>query len=55
MQPVLTINRIKKLYREYRTTLGATGEGLLNADREDEIIPGSDLANLWGKSFYLSV
>jgi len=25
-----------------------TGQGLLDADREDEILAGSDIANIWG-------
>ncbi|CAA7264515.1 unnamed protein product [Cyclocybe aegerita] len=39
--------RLKKLYREHQATLGATGEGLLDAGRQDEITAGTPLANLW--------
>ncbi|KAF8813997.1 hypothetical protein BYT27DRAFT_7083095, partial [Phlegmacium glaucopus] len=28
--------------------LGLTGQGLIDQDREDEIVPGSELANKWG-------
>ncbi|CAA7257432.1 unnamed protein product [Cyclocybe aegerita] len=41
------ISVLKKLYREHRATLGATGEGLLDAGRQDEITAGTPLANLW--------
>ncbi|KAJ3502371.1 hypothetical protein NLJ89_g8915 [Agrocybe chaxingu] len=41
------ISALKKLYRDYRGTLGETGEGLLDAGREDEITAGTPLANLW--------
>lgn len=32
-----------------RTKLSQTGQGLIDDDREDEITPGSEIANIWGK------
>ncbi|KAH7913600.1 hypothetical protein BJ138DRAFT_1220151 [Hygrophoropsis aurantiaca] len=45
-------NRIKNLkenYIKHRDQIGATGQGLLDEDRESEITAGSELANIWDK------
>jgi hypothetical protein len=39
---------LKKNYTKYRKEMSDTGQGLLDADREDEILAGSDIANIWG-------
>ncbi|KAF8816583.1 hypothetical protein BYT27DRAFT_7237875 [Phlegmacium glaucopus] len=38
---------LKKIYQEQQEELGSTGQGLIDQDREDEIVPGSKLANKW--------
>ena len=45
------ISRIKKNYVKHRASISETGQGLLDAGREDEILPGSEIANIWGRSF----
>ena len=42
--------RIKKNYVKYRASISETGQGLIDADREDEILPGSEIANVWRRS-----
>jgi hypothetical protein len=42
------ISRLKKTYREQREKLGATGQGLVEDDREAEIESGSKIENIWG-------
>lgn len=41
------INVLKKSYGKHRTDLGMTGQGLLDGGRMDEIMAGSELANIW--------
>ncbi len=48
LSPSHLLSRLKSMYREQREKLTATGAGLVDDDREDEIVPGSELANLWG-------
>lgn len=45
------IDRLKRSYQEYRKKLGDTGHGLVASDREAEIIVGSPIYNVFGKSF----
>jgi hypothetical protein len=45
------ISRIKKNYVKHRASILETGQGLLNAGRENEILPGSEIASIWGRSF----
>ncbi|KAJ7858305.1 hypothetical protein B0H13DRAFT_2356586 [Mycena leptocephala] len=49
------ISALKKGYRDSRTLLGATGQGLVAENREGEIESGSDLQNLWGTVLYFAV
>lgn len=35
--------------------MSKTGQGLLNNDKEDQIIDGSELKNLWGKFILISL
>jgi hypothetical protein len=44
---------LKKGYRDQREKLGATGTGLLDADREGEIEAGTDLENIWGNTSFV--
>lgn len=46
------ISSLKKGYRDHRTLLGATGQGLVSEDREGEIEHGSELENIWGNVFF---
>jgi hypothetical protein len=39
---------LKKNYTKYCKEMSDTGQGLLDADCEDEILAGSDIANIWG-------
>ena len=41
-------NRMKRDYIKHRDTISATGQGLIQEDRESEFEPGSQLANIWG-------
>ena len=43
-----SVSRLKALYTRHRSELSETGKGLVDADREGEITPGSNLANIWG-------
>ena len=45
---------MKKSYTNYRNKMSATGVGLIEADREDEMTKGSDMSNIWGM-LYVSV
>lgn len=36
-------------YGKYRKMMSETGQGLINKGREDEITPGSEIANIWGR------
>ena len=40
---------MKKTYAKHRASMSETGQGLLDARREDEIINGSEIANIWGR------
>lgn len=44
---------VKKTYTKWHNKLKDTGSGLVEADREAEITPGSELASIWGTSFLL--
>lgn len=37
------------MYTQHRDSLSQTGQGLVASDKEDEIQPGSELANVWGE------
>jgi hypothetical protein len=39
---------LKKAFRKHRSTLKETGHGLVANDREDDIKPNSEIANVWG-------
>ncbi|KAL7278381.1 hypothetical protein ACG7TL_008361 [Trametes sanguinea] len=39
--------KLKSLYRDCRARLQNTGAGLVDEDRENELEPGSELANIW--------
>ncbi|KAJ7185193.1 hypothetical protein C8R46DRAFT_374399 [Mycena filopes] len=41
------ISALKRTYRDNRTLIGETGQGLLDEDREAEIESGSNLENIW--------
>lgn len=41
---------MKKAYAKHWANISETGQGLLDAGREDEIMPGSEIANIWGMS-----
>lgn len=43
---------LKTLYIKFRNELGQTGHGLVTEGCEDEITPGSELANVWGMCLY---
>ncbi|KDR65372.1 hypothetical protein GALMADRAFT_217576 [Galerina marginata CBS 339.88] len=43
------VNALKKTYAAYHKQLQQTGHGLIMADREDEIISGSPIGNVWEK------
>jgi hypothetical protein len=45
---------MKKSYMNYRNKMSATGVGLIESDREDEMTKGSDMFNIWG-ILYISV
>lgn len=45
---------MKKAYIKHRGSISETGQGLLDADREGEIIAGSDIANVWRKFSHCS-
>ena len=45
---------LKTQYGKYRKMISETGQGLIDEGREDEIIPGSEIANLWGNVIKLS-
>ena len=42
--------RIKKNYVKYWASISETRQGLIDTDREDEILPGSEIANVWRRS-----
>jgi hypothetical protein len=50
----LYVYRMKKAYIKHRANMSETGQGLLDAGQEDEIIPGSEIANVWRKSSHHS-
>jgi hypothetical protein len=39
---------LKTQYGKYRKMMSETGQGLINEDHEDEMTPGSEIANMWG-------
>ncbi|KAJ7491591.1 hypothetical protein B0H11DRAFT_2008425 [Mycena galericulata] len=41
------IGTLKTKYKEHRSTLGATGQGLVENDKEADIEPGSNIENIW--------
>ncbi|KAH9831847.1 uncharacterized protein C8Q71DRAFT_861518 [Rhodofomes roseus] len=41
------VDSLKKMYRGHRKAIGETGAGLISGDKENEIIPGSELDNMW--------
>jgi hypothetical protein len=41
---------MKKAYIKHQANMSGMGQGLLDAGQEDEIIPGSEIANVWRKS-----
>ena len=43
----LTVASLKSSYIAYRNELGETGQGLVDEEREDEIIPGTLIDNTW--------
>ncbi|KII82823.1 hypothetical protein PLICRDRAFT_33215 [Plicaturopsis crispa FD-325 SS-3] len=43
------IHSLKNKFRELRRMMSATGQGLIEQDREAEITEGSDIDNLWQK------
>lgn len=45
--------RLKKTFAKWKSELSATGHGLVEADREDEITPGTEIANAWRELFIL--
>ena len=53
---------MKRDYSTYRKEISETGQGLLDNGQEDQIIPGSEIDNIWStclsflycKSFYTS-
>jgi len=45
---------MKKSYINYRNKMSATGVGLIASDKEDEMMKGSDMFNIWG-ILYVSV
>ncbi|KAJ7886853.1 hypothetical protein B0H14DRAFT_2563161 [Mycena olivaceomarginata] len=47
------IASLKKGYRDQREKLGATGAGLLDANREGEIEASTDLENIWGNTSFV--
>lgn len=40
---------LKTQYGKYRKMMTETGQGLIDDGREDEITPGSEIANMWGR------
>ena len=44
------ISSIKKNYVKHQASILETGQGLLDAGREDEILLGSEITNIWGRS-----
>ena len=47
---VYLMSRMKKAYIKHWANISETGQGLLDAGQEDEIIVGSEIANVWRKS-----
>jgi hypothetical protein len=47
---VYLMSRMKKAYIKHRANISETGQGLLDAGQEDDIIVGSEIANVWRKS-----
>src|SRR5882724_9880151 len=45
---------MKKSYTNYRNKMLATGVGLIESNREDKMMKGSDMFNIWGM-LYVSV
>jgi hypothetical protein len=43
---------LKTQYGKYRKMMSETGQGLLDNSCEDEIAPGSEIANIWGRYQY---
>jgi len=41
-------------YSRNRAKLSEMGQGLLDADWEDEITPGSKIANIWGDQLFVA-
>ena len=39
---------LRTTYHKYRQQLGETGHGLVVSDREHDITPGSEIANVYG-------
>jgi hypothetical protein len=42
---------LKTLYGKHRKMMSETGQGLIDDGREDDITPGSDIANMWGTRY----
>ena len=50
---MLTAGSLKIGYSKYRQKMSDTGQGLLDAGREDEFVEDSEIKNVWGM-FFLS-
>lgn len=47
------LSSLKLQYGKYRKMISETGQGLIDEGREDEITPGSEIANIWGNVIML--
>ena len=45
--------RLKTQYAKHRKEMSDTGQGLLDEDHEDEILPNSEITNVWGASCFI--
>lgn len=45
---ILTLLSLKSTYRKNHATMSDTGQGLLDEGREEDIVKGSEIANVWG-------
>jgi len=50
---MLTASSLKTGYSKYHQKMSDTGQGLLDAGREDEFVEDSEIKNVWG-TFFLS-
>lgn len=43
---IIPCYRLKRGYTSYRSEMSETGQGLMDEDREDEIVEGSEIDNI---------